>query len=35
MVTAKICGEEGVLSYLGTVGSVISRSKYRVSALVE
>lgn len=35
MVTAKICGEEGVLSYLGTVGSVISRSKYRVSDIYE
>ncbi|MBD5117250.1 MAG: hypothetical protein HDT48_07075 [Ruminococcaceae bacterium] len=35
MVTAKICGEDGVLSYLGTVGGAISRSKYRISDIYE
>ncbi|MCM1053948.1 MAG: hypothetical protein NC394_00355 [Bacteroides sp.] len=35
MVTARICGEDGVLSYLGALGGAISRSRYRVSDIYE
>ena len=35
MVTAKICGADSVLSYLGTLGTVISRSKYNISDICE
>ena len=35
MVTAKICGADSVLSYLGTLGTVISRSKYHISEICE
>lgn len=35
MVTARICDESGVLSYLGSVGGVIARSRYRIGELYE
>ena len=35
MVTAKICGTDSVLSYLGTLGTAISRSKYPISDICE
>lgn len=35
MINAKICGNESVLSYLGTIGTVIGRSKYRMSDICE
>lgn len=35
MVTARICDESGVLSYLGNVGGVISRSRYRIGEIYE
>lgn len=35
MINAKICGNESVLSYLGAIGTVIGRSKYRMSDICE
>ena len=35
MVTARICDESGVLSYLGSIGSYIARSKYRIGDIYE
>ena len=35
MVQAKICGTDSVLSYLGTLGTVISRSRYHMSDVCE
>lgn len=35
MVTARICDESGVLSYLGSIGSFIARSKYRIGDIYE
>lgn len=35
MVTAKICGTDSVLSYLGALGTAISRSKYHISDICE
>ena len=35
MVTAKICGTDSVLSYLGTLGTAISRSRYHISDICE
>ena len=35
MVTAKICGADSVLSYLGALATVISRSKYHISEICE
>ena len=35
MVTAKICGTDSVLSYLGALGTAISRSKYHLSDICE
>lgn len=35
MVTAKICDENEILSYLGGIGGIIARSKYRVGDIYE
>lgn len=35
MVTAKICGDDSILAYLGTIGNVVSRSKFRISDIYE
>ena len=35
MVQAKICGADSVLSYLGTLGAAISRSKYHITDICE
>lgn len=35
MITAKICGTDTVLSYLGNIGSIISRSGHRISDIYE
>lgn len=35
MVTARICDEGGVLSYLGAVGGFIARSRYRMGEIYE
>ena len=35
MVQAKICGADSVLSYLGTLGTAVSRSKYHMSEVCE
>lgn len=35
MVQAKICGTDSVLSYLGALGTAISRSKYHMSDICE
>lgn len=35
MVTAKICGADSVLSYLGALGTAISRSKYHMTDICE
>lgn len=35
MVTARICDESGVLSYLGSIGSFIARSRYRIGDIYE
>lgn len=35
MVTAKICGDDSILAYLGAVGNIVSRSKYRISDIYE
>lgn len=35
MVTAKICGTDSVLTYLGALGTAISRSKYHISDICE
>lgn len=35
MVQAKICGAHNVLSYLGTLGTAISRSKYPITDICE
>ena len=35
MVNAKICGTDSVLTYLGALGTIISRSKYHMSDICE
>lgn len=35
MVTARICDDSGVLSYLGSIGNFIARSKYRIGDIYE
>ena len=35
MINAKICGTDSVLTYLGTLGTAISRSKYHLSDICE
>ena len=35
MVQAKICGSDSVLTYLGTIGTAISRSRYHISDICE
>ena len=35
MVNAKICGTDSVLTYLGALGTAISRSKYHISDICE
>lgn len=35
MIQAKICGSDSVLTYLGTLGTAISRSRYHISDICE
>lgn len=35
MITAKIGGTDGILSYLGSIGAAISRSGYKISEIYE